>query len=394
MSFFFHIGPSLLRRGGAAAYAARAGWFARSADSRARRAAAIAGIMGADDGMDDDDDDVDLWESVVNDDVAMESLAGGGGGVVGDRSRLVESSRQRFLDAVRAFSQANREVTSGSPAPVADPQELLNAAVANAARYQPRWVVNPATTLTGPRSRNGTNGIEVGDSPERQSLAHLPLSAGEGRAIRAEEAFPRDNDYSTSPFASFRMASELLESGMRNGDGSSIDNNEPGADGSPRHRAYGFRVAFDHPATGDVTGASMGGCYLVGVTTSSFSAYGEQNGLQQSPFFWGIEDGGQKYEGSRHNSGRRRGGGAVYAVEIGAGEAPMNAHGVLFGAREVITCVCDMDCRTLTFWRDETLLGSLVSDLPRSVNLFPVAVPFNCGVTVAITGLNNDPMPL
>ena len=72
----------------------------------------------------------------------------------------------------------------------------------------------------------------------------------------------------------------------------------------------------------------------------------------------------------------------------------MNAHGVLFGAREVITCVCDMDCRTLTFWRDETLLGSLVSDLPRSVNLFPVAVPFNCGVTVAITGLNNDPMPL
>jgi SPRY domain len=384
-------GPSLLRRGGAAAYAARAGWFARSADSRARRAAAI---MGADDVM---DEDVDLWESVVHDDVAMESLVAAS--AVGDHSRSAESSRQRFLDAVRAFSQANREVSSaGSAAPVADANELLRVATVNASRYEPRWVADPATTLMGSRSRSGSNGIEVGDAPERrQSLAHLPMNAGEGRAIRAEEAFPRDNGSSSSnPFASFRMASELLASGMSSGDVMRTDNFEAAAQAdeeSTRRPVYGFRVAFDHPATGDVTGASMGGCYLVGVTTTSFSAYGEQNGLQQSPFFWGIEDGGQKYEGSRHSSGRRRGG-AIYAVEIGANEAPMNAHGFLFGAREVITCVCDLESRTLTFWRDETLLGTLVSDLPRNVNLYPVAVPFNCGVTVAITGLSNDPLPL
>jgi len=405
--FFVHLptttGPSLLRRGGAAAYAARAGWFARGSDSRARRAAAIAGIMGADDAM---DDDADLWESVVHDDMAMESLMVGGPGGA-DRSRLVENSRQRFLEAARAFSHANREA-SGSSAPAADPQELLSAATANASQYQPRWVSDPSTTLMGPRSRSGTNGIEVGGGPERQALAHLPANAGEGRAIRAEEPFPRDNESGSisNPFSSFRLASEIpvaelasssSNNNNNNNNNNSTANNEPGseeAEGPPRRRAYGFRVAFDHPASGDVTGASMGGCYLVGVTTSSFSAYGEQNGLQQSPFFWGIEDGGQKYEGSRHNSGRRRGGGAVYAVEIGPSEAPMNAHGVLFGSREVVTCVFDSESRTLTFWRDETLLGTLVSDLPRSVNLFPVAVPFNCGVTVAITGLDSDPLPL
>ena len=72
----------------------------------------------------------------------------------------------------------------------------------------------------------------------------------------------------------------------------------------------------------------------------------------------------------------------------------MNAAEVLFGSREVVTVVCDFECRTLTFWRDETLLGTLVTNLPRSSTLFPVVVPFNCGVTVAITGLDNDPLPL
>jgi hypothetical protein len=72
----------------------------------------------------------------------------------------------------------------------------------------------------------------------------------------------------------------------------------------------------------------------------------------------------------------------------------MNSADVLFGAREVVTVICDFEARTLTFWRDETLLGTLVTNLPRSGALYPVAVPFNCGVTVAITGMDNDPLPL
>ena len=350
-------------------------------------------------------EDDELWESVVHgvgDVGGHEALEAADGSA---RSRaLVESSRQRFLEAARAFSQANREAQQQHQAALqGDPEELLQAATANAASYQPRWA-RPASLL-GSRSRSGTNGIEVGEGLERQALAHLPVGAGEGRAIRAEEALPRDGTNSANPFASFRLASELAAASSGASSSTTTTNNNNSSnpvpnelEAPPRRRAYGFRVAFDHPTKGDVTGASMGGCYLVGVTTSSFSAYGEHNGLHQSPFFWGIEDGGQKYEGSRHSSGRssRRGvgGGAVYSVDIGASEAPMNAHGALFGAREVVTCVCDMESRTLTFWRDETLLGTLVSDLPRNVNLFPVAVPFNCGVTVAITGLDNDPLPL
>jgi SPRY domain len=379
-------GPSILRRAGAAGYAARAGWFARGLggvnSSSARRAAAVAGIMGDELSLEDDD----LWESVIHGvgemGHDMEALAMDVGGNSA-RSRMVESSRQRFLEAARAFSQANRDAHQA-----VDPDDLLRAATANAASYQPHWA-NPAT-LAGARSPRSGNGIEVGDGVERQNLAHLPVGAGEGRAIRAEEPLPR-GDSGSNAFASFRMPSATT-----NNDATASNQ----SDDSPPRRSFGFRVAFDHPTTGDVTGANMGGCYLIGVTTSSFTAYGEQNGLQQSAFFWGIEDGGQKYEGSRHSSGRtgqRRApgaAGAAYAIDLGETEAPMNAHSVLFGAREVVTCICDLDSRTLTFWRDETLLGTLVTNLPRSGNLYPVAVPFNCGVTVAITGLDNDPLPL
>lgn len=123
----------------------------------------------------------------------------------------------------------------------------------------------------------------------------------------------------------------------------------------------------------------MGGCYLVGVTTSSFSAWSESKGLQNSPFFFGIEDGGLVYEGSSRS--RRE-------AEVSS----QNAHGVLFGSRDVVTCITDG--RTLTFWRDSTLLGTVVNSLPRSLPLFPVVVPFNSEVTVAITNVQSDPLPM
>ena len=142
-------------------------------------------------------------------------------------------------------------------------------------------------------------------------------------------------------------------------------------------------------------GENMGGCYLVGVTTTSFAAFSEKNALQQSPFFWGIEDSGNKYEGARyHSSGGSRRGQSSYAVELTPAEAPRNEDDVLFGSREVVTCVIDLDSRSLTFWRNEELLGTLVTNVPRGGNLYPVVVPFNAGSTVAVTGMGDDPLPL
>ena len=99
------------------------------------------------------------------------------------------------------------------------------------------------------------------DNPRFVPHVLVPPDAGEGRAIRAEEALPRGDS-----FGSFSLSSPTNASQNR-----------------AWRRAFGFRVAFDHPTV--ETAGNMGGCYLVGVTTSSFTGYADQNGLQQSPFF-------------------------------------------------------------------------------------------------------------
>jgi hypothetical protein len=310
----------------------------------------------------------ELWERVVDDvdmqgdedENAIAALAmevAGVSGAVGAR----DFNRQRFMEAARSFAMAARETHRPNP------EELLQAANENGSLYQPKWI-NPSQI--GGRMRTG-NGIETGEG-ENQNVAHLPLGAGEGRALRALEAFPR-----SAPFASFHLSSP----------------SNSGSDRRPR-RAFGFRVAFEHPTK--AAGANMGGCYLVGVTTTSFTAFAERNGLQQSPFFWGIEDSGSKYEGARNPHAARGGrrGQSNFAIEISASEAPRNAENVLFGSREVVTCVVDFESQTLTFWRDEELIGTIVANLPRGGNLYPVVVPFNPGATVAITGMGGNPLPL
>lgn len=327
------------------------------------------GLIIDDIGLDDDD----LWETMINgvgDDAesAMESLAMevSGEGSMTNRTRLLES-RQRFMDAARAFSQATRESQS------IDPALLLRFANENAVNYQPVW--ESTSSIGASRTRSTTNRIEVGEG-ERRNLAHVQSGAGEGLAIRAEPSFPKNDT-----LGSFRMPTT-----------SNIVSN---SQGRPNRRIFGFRVAFDHPACDQ--GGNMGGCYLVGVTTSSFTSFGEQNSLQQSPFFWGIEANGQKYEGSRYNQSRgarRTSSASSYSIELSPQDAPTNPNGVLFGSREIVTVIADFDSRNLTFWRDETLLGTLVHNLPRNINVYPIAVPFHSGVTVAITGLDNDPLPL
>jgi hypothetical protein len=315
-------------------------------------------------GMERDDlwdrviDDVDMAGEEDDEEQAIAALAMEVAGVSGGR----ESNRQRFMEAARSFAVATRE--NQRP----DPDELLHAANENGSLYQPKWV-NPSQI--GGRMRTG-NGIEVGEG-ENQNVAHLPVGAGEGRALRALESFPR-----SAPFASFNLASPNNSSSERR----------------PTRRAFGFRVAFEYPTK--EAGKNLGGGYLVGVTTNSFAAFGERNGLQQSPFFWGIEDSGNKYEGSRHSNNSRgsRRAQANYGIELSASEATRNADNALFTSRDVVTCVVDFESRTLTFWRDDELIGTVVSNLPRGGNLYPIVVPFNAGTTVAITGIGGNPLPL
>lgn len=307
-----------------------------------------------------DDDDVDMI--AADDEHALAALAmevadvGGRGDRGGPRS---------IVDAARSFA-----VGAGREPERLEPEELLRAAFDNGSLYQPKWM-NPSHI--GGRMRTG-NGIEVGDG-DSQNVAYLPRGAGEGRALRALEAFPR-----SAPFASFSLTSS-----------------SSGQERRPR-RVFGFKVAFGQP--GKDEGGNMGGSHLVGVTTTSFAAFSERNALQQSPFFWGIEDTGIKYEGSRHHrvSEHNRRAQSNYGLELTADEAPRNDDNVLFGCRQVITCVVDLESRTLTFWRDEDgerkLLGTIVTNLPRGGQLYPIVVPYNAGSTVAITGMAGDPLPL
>lgn len=334
------------------------------------------------------EDEADLWESVVDDvemagtdhddrtNNAIESLAMEVSGMASaarrsleSRRQGLESGRQRLLDAARAFSQQPVR-------PEVAPEELWQVAMQNAVSYRPHWM-NPTQ---GPGRSRGSIGIELATGPSNQQLAYVPPGAGEGYAIRAVQSIPRDNSIART--SSRRTAPHAETPGSMTS-----------SDNTPR-RAFGFRVAFDHP--GCEQGGNLGGCYLVGVTVASFTAFGEQNGLSQSAFFWGIEDGGNKYEGARYaqpSRGSRRLS-ASYGAEVNTQDVQMNDSNLLFGSREVVSVVADLDARTLTFWRNDTPLGTLISNLPRSGDLYPVAVPFNNGVAVAITGLDGDPLPL
>jgi hypothetical protein len=288
-------------------------------------------------------------------------------GVGGGRGDRAVGSRS-IAAAARSFGMVgnNREPER------LEPEELLRAASDNGSLYQPKWM-NPSQI--GGRMRTG-NGIEVGDG-EKQNVAYLPRGAGEGRALRALEAFPR-----SVPFASFSLTSP---------------NGSSGQERRPR-RVFGFKVAFEQP--GKEEGKNMEGSHLVGVTTKSFASFSERNALQQSPFFWGIENSGIKYEGARHHSVTEdhRRAQPNYGVELTAADAPRNDENALFGCKQVVTCVADLESRTLTFWRDEDgerkLLGTIVNNLPRGGQLYPIVVPFNAGSTVAITGMSGDPLPL
>jgi hypothetical protein len=263
----------------------------------------------------------------------------------------------------RRRRMGEREEEQRNEQPTEPPESLWRFAMDNAASYQPKW---GSSTQHRGKMRVGQD-IEVG-SGDLQNVARTEDGVTEGRAVRASEPLPR---------AAHRSQRENSDS--------------PGQVDRQR-KVYGFRVVFDHPYR-DV-GMSLGDYYLIGLTTSSFSAFGERNGLLQSPYFWGIEDGGSCFEGARRRRGARPGAGSTnYGMETSSRDAPRNTDSVLFGSQETVTVIVDLENSTMSFWRDGDFIGTLVRNLPRSGYLYPVVVPFNAGVTFAITGMDGSPLP-
>jgi len=149
----------------------------------------------------------------------------------------------------------------------------------------------------------------------------------------------------------------------------------------PNTECFGWKIVFEYAARG--VGKSMGGCYLVGVVSHRFSDYSER--LQESNYFYGIEDGGRRYEGDKSKRGSN-------SLHLSRKDAPRNSENVLFGNRETITVIADMSKRNLNFWRDDVFLGTLVRNLPEDEYFYPVAAPFNSGVCVVISSLREDPL--
>ena len=265
-----------------------------------------------------------------------------------------------------ATLQLARSLGSGLPGVVLSTDQLWQTAIENAAAYQPRWTANPAEVLVRSATSRGGLGaflpsnyaIEVGQG-EQQSIARLRDDGEEGRPIRADQPLPGLD------IMSFGTSSD-----------------------SRQRRIFGFRVAFDHPLV--ESGGNMGGCYLIGVVSQSFTNYASRNALQQSPFFWGIEDSGRKYEGPLTHQGEDGSRGEPLSPD----ESSYNENGALFGSREVMTVVCDFESGSMYFWRNEIFLGTLITSLPRTSSVYPIVVPFNPGVSVAITGMNDDPQHL
>lgn len=289
------------------------------------------------------------FEQVEND-PTLAALALEGAGV-SDTARIpgARARREMLIRSTEAIPFGLDSISS----PLLPPDELLEIATENASLFNPHW--EDPINLGMQRKENS---LIVGDL-EFANVATLPIGASEGKSIRSLQHIPR--------------VSTL-------------------ANGRPlRRKAIGFRVAFKRPFRG--IGKSLGGGYLVGVTTSSFSSFDERNSLQQSSLFWGIDDNGNKYEGGSADSILMRGSQRPHhGVEMNGRQAMRNADDVLYGCLETLTVVVDTDSRSMTFWRDGDILGTLVKNVPRSGVLYPVAVPFNAGAIVAITGLDGLPV--
>ena len=333
--------------------------------------------------------------------------------------------------------------------PMMDHAALLTAAMKNSSLYNPTWEVSPAL-LSSPVTVNKANerikhvnrgnffetdqlfGKISGPSSSHTNVVYIEDTEVEGCVIRATQRLPCNDIPPSLP---------------------------PRSIDQPRN-IYGFRVAFDRVneeaavevegkgGDEDRNGIYMGGCCFVGIATS-----GSEQGIdvQQSQCFWGLEDGGRRYEGGHRNktpAGRKRddyddglalglglglrssdgngylqpasgprtsltvpsmgshslliGGGGTHTVPGPTSRQSSRKNpeiDALFGYRETVTVVVDLDSRVMMFWKEDFPLGIVVRNLPspsssKMDKLYPVVVPLHGDVSVAITGLGENPLPV
>ena len=280
---------------------------------------------------------------------------------------------------------SNSSAGSAGSAPQATAEDLLQRARESNVAYEPEWAT--AQELGFDEGSKYDIRVERNSYP---NVAILPQGGSEGRPVRAREPLPQVNDSrnhsadgAEPPGRRLSSLTQSLRSHGRPLQRHHMTHHER------RKQPVGFRVSFSRPYRSK--GTNMGGAYLVGVVSSGFSGFNERNVLQSSHHFWGIDDSGNKYEGpySGHSSRglRRIGPFRGMDVDVRGGRRPER---VLFGSRDVITVLYDPGSRALSFWKDDVPMGTLVYGV-RSDVLYPVAVPFNCGVTVAITSISADP---
>ena len=133
--------------------------------------------------------------------------------------------------------------------------------------------------------------------------------------------------------------------------------------------------------SGRLSGASLQGCYMVGVVSEAVSGtidFGDHRTLSTlSEGFWGVDDVGVDEERYGSGAGIRRGGGSVQnapdeAICAISGASLHNAGGEprIFLNGDTVGLLVNMDARTLTIHRNGTPIPSLVFEgLPERVRI-------------------------
>jgi len=265
------------------------------------------------------------------------------------------------------FLQDERPSQQVQPPSLTIDPELFTIATQNASLYNPMWSLRQTLEFNRTRrhgrsksSKRIQDTVDISIINTHPNVAYLP-ERGQVCCTVAQPSFPLSL---------------------------CIENNP-----TPR-RVFGFRVAFDHPNR--EAGANMGG-YFIGVTNSSH-------------FLWGVEDGGRTYERTTHFPGSfvrridasnpaqryrsRIAGNESCRAPPRRNDAPSLASTPVFGFKDIVTVVLDLDSQTLTYWKNDLLLGTLVRNIDNTEKNFPVAIPVNSSVSVAITGITGDPLLL
>eukprot|EP00592_Proboscia_alata_P009438 CAMPEP_0194361474 /NCGR_PEP_ID=MMETSP0174-20130528/9057_1 /TAXON_ID=216777 /ORGANISM="Proboscia alata, Strain PI-D3" /LENGTH=3162 /DNA_ID=CAMNT_0039133703 /DNA_START=62 /DNA_END=9550 /DNA_ORIENTATION=- len=301
--------------------------------------------------------------------------------------------------------------------------DLLSTAKQNAPHFQPSWssthkgssvkIFSPIPLSTGSSIHIAENSVALLKEPSRLQTSGLisdrTNNNGDGNkslrrsshqegskisAARSEQSLP-------SPECSRRQL--RINQGIRGRSSSSSDKN------GSQQPVYGWKIAFDYLGNSS-KGAGLGGSCLIGITTKSFQVNVDPT-LHQSKLFWGIEDGGRKYEGNISKRYHQSSNAAFLSrseMLLSRYHHPNTANentrvasecssGALFNGGEAISIVVDLlessAGRSMYFFRNDGSLICTIGKLPKGLKFYPVvAISSQREVCVAITSLDCDPL--